>query len=126
MSNQRFIFLVFLGGALAAGLALRSAAVSGLLLAGQPDLRVLDLVPLSSLIAIVGAFITFFALFRNETAVRYTDEAIGELAKVTWPDREETLNSSMIVIVTTLIFSGSLALFDFVWARVTNIFLFNV
>ena len=57
--------------------------------------------------------------------MNYTDEVIGELVKVTWPSREETTNNSMVVIVASLIFAGSLALFDYVWAQITEIFLFS-
>lgn len=128
MSNQRFIFLAFLVCAISAGAVLRSASVSVMLSLGSyglADHMVLGLMPLSSVIGIVGGILTFFALFKNTRAVSYADEAIGELVKVTWPDREETINSSLIVIVTSVIFSGSLAIFDFVWARVTNLILFT-
>ncbi|MCB9793346.1 MAG: preprotein translocase subunit SecE [Alphaproteobacteria bacterium] len=125
MANQRFIVLTFLGIAFVAGLTFRSAAIQTILVMGHSDSMIAGLFPLSSLIGILAAVLTFFILFRTAPAVRYADEAIGELAKVTWPDREETINSSVIVIISTLIFSGSLSIFDFVWARITNLFLFN-
>ncbi|MCB9745657.1 MAG: preprotein translocase subunit SecE [Alphaproteobacteria bacterium] len=125
MANQRFIVLTFLGIAFVAGLTFHSAAIQAILVMGRADTMIAGLLPVSSLIGVGAAILTFFILFRSPAAVRYTDEAIGELVKVTWPDREETINSSLIVIVSSLIFSGSLAVFDFVWAEITSIFLFT-
>ena len=76
-------------------------------------------------IAIGLGAVCFFGLLKWRTAVDYTNECVIELVKVTWPDREETTNSSMVVIVASLIFAGSLALFDYVWSQVTEIFLFS-
>lgn len=125
MPNQRFIVLAFVICSIMVGLVLRSASVAVMLGLGRADTLLGGAVPLSALIALAGGVVCFFILLKNTVAVRFSDEAIGELAKVTWPSREETINSSLVVVATSVIFSSSLALFDFVWARATNFFLFT-
>ena len=56
---------------------------------------------------------------------RYINETIGELRKVTWPDREETLRSTMVVVATSLFLAGVLAGFDWLWGSRTSAFLFT-
>ena len=124
MSNARYIYLTFLLAGACTGLAVRSMAVAILLSMGAADTVVGGLLPLSTIIGFVSAILTFFVMLKVPVVVQYTDECISELVKVTWPDREETTNNSMVVIVATLIFSGSLAAFDFVWAKVTDLFIF--
>jgi preprotein translocase SecE subunit len=124
LSNARYIYLTFLLAGACAGLAFRSGAVAILLSMGAADTVVGGILPLSTIIGLFGAVLTFFVMLKLPLVVQYTDECISELVKVTWPDREETTNNSMVVIVATLIFSGSLAAFDFVWAKVTDLFIF--
>ena len=42
-----------------------------------------------------------------------------------WPDKDETVRSATVVIITTLFIALTLAMYDFVWARVTSTFLFS-
>ena len=125
MSNQRFIVLAFLAGAACTGLLVASAAQAIFAMLGVGDAAVLGLVPRSSMAGILGAAVTFFVLVRNQAAVTFTAETITELAKVTWPDREETVRSTSVVIAATVFIAGCLAVFDFVWKRLANIFLFT-
>lgn len=125
MQNARYITLSFLGLAVSVGIIAQSAAVDVLLVMGKADSLVGGVMALSTVIAIGLGAVTFFGLLKWRTAVDYTNECIVELVKVTFPDREETTNSSLVVIVASLIFAGSLALFDYVWSQVTEIFLFS-
>lgn len=126
MSNQRFIVLTFFALAVALGATLRSAAVSVLLWTGNADPMVGGLVAASGLVGVLGGLLAFFILLSNRAAVQFTDEVIGELAKVTWPTREETMSASVTVVITTAVFLLSLAVFDTVWSRVTEVVLFNL
>jgi len=125
MSNQRFIVLAFLAGAASTGLVLSSAAEAVFAMLGVGDATVMGMVPRSRMVGIVGAVVTFLVLLRNQAAVTFTAETITELAKVTWPDREETVRSTSVVIAATVFVAGCLAVYDFVWKRVANIFLFT-
>jgi preprotein translocase SecE subunit len=50
-----------------------------------------------------------------------SDEVIIELRKVSWPTREETYYSTLVVIITVLIMAAILGLFDAIWLKVTNL-----
>lgn len=51
-------------------------------------------------------------LKKENKAVGYIKESMGELKKVTWPKKDEIVNSTMIVIVVVIIFSVILGVFD--------------
>jgi len=61
------------------------------------------------------------ALYRNERVHILVTEVVTELAKVTWPTREETYVSTIVVIVTSLIAAAVVGAFDFVWSFVTDL-----
>jgi preprotein translocase SecE subunit len=125
MSNQRFIVLAFLSGAVAFGLTVVRVAEAVFAALGVGDADVMGLMARSDLVGIVGAVVTFLVLMRHQAAVTFTAETITELAKVTWPDREETVRSTSVVIAATVFVATCLAVYDFVWKRVANVFLFT-
>jgi preprotein translocase SecE subunit len=125
MNNQRYITLTFLCAAALIGITMRSAVVEAIAIAGWADPLLLNLIQLSVIIAVATGLASFFVMLRNIQAVSFVDEVVVECRKVFWPDREETINSTTIVIVSCFIITGSLALFDFVWAKITGIFLFS-
>ena len=125
MSNQRFIVLAFLSGAAALGLTVVRVAEAVFAALGVGDADVMGLVPRSDMVGIVAAVVTFLVLMRHRAAVTFTAETITELAKVTWPDREETVRSTSVVIAATVFIAACLAVYDFVWKRVANVFLFT-
>ena len=125
MNNQRYITLTFLAAAAIIGITVRSAAVEGIAIAGWADPLFLNLIQLSVIISIVSGVVSFFVLLRNKPAVSFVDEVVVEMRKIFWPDREETINSTTVVIISCFIITVSLATFDFIWAKVTSIFLFS-
>ncbi|MFQ6015886.1 MAG: preprotein translocase subunit SecE [Anaerolineae bacterium] len=54
---------------------------------------------------------------KENTITRYFRETNSELKKVVWPNRQETLNLTVIVIAVTLVMSASLGLMDFIFSR---------
>ena len=124
-NNRRFIVMAFLAGGAVLGLTIRSAAGAFMVNFGHPDAMVAGLMHQSAFIGLLCGAVCFFGLMRHKGAVQFTDETVTELARTTWPDREETLRSTTVVIVTTTFIALSLAVFDFVWKRVANIFLFT-
>lgn len=125
MSNQRYITLAFLAGALIIGLVIRSACVEGLAIIGWPDPLVLGLINTSTLLAVGGGIAGFFIMLRMEQTVTFVDEVVVELRKIYWPPREETVNSTTVVLIATFTLAASLAIYDFVWAKITSVFLFS-
>ena len=122
---QRFIYLTFLVCAVILGLTFRSATIAGLAVAGAPDTMLAGTFPISSLVGIGIGIISFLVALRNREAVVFTDEVWVELFKVKWPDREETQNSTLIVVVSTMVLAGSLAIFDWGWGAITERFLYS-
>jgi preprotein translocase subunit SecE len=61
------------------------------------------------------------ALYRNERVHTLVTDVVTELAKVTWPTREETYVSTVVVIITSLIAAAIVGAFDFVWSFVTDL-----
>jgi preprotein translocase subunit SecE len=72
------------------------------------------------LAAVTVAGIATYIAWKNEELFTLASEVTSELRKVTWPDRRETLNSTIVVIATTIIASLLLGFFDAVWAWATR------
>ena len=125
MSQQRFVILSFVFGAILMGMVAQSAYLSAVDYFMWTDRRLAGLVTTSALLAVVIGFGTFFALLRNKEAVKFTDEVVGELRKVTWPTRDETVRATTTVIFTTIFVASLLGLYDLIWKNVADIFLFT-
>ncbi len=125
MNNQRYITLTFLAAAAIIGVTARSAVVEGIAIAGWADPLFLNLIQLSVITAIAASAVAFFFLLRNKPAVSFVDEVVVELRKIFWPDRDETINSTTVVIISCFVITVSLATFDFIWAKLTSFFLFS-
>ncbi len=76
---------------------------------------------LSTLVGLVLAGVGGFVAYRNEKANAFTGEVIGELKKVTWPQKKEVQTATVVVIVTTLILGLTLFVFDTAWGQLTGI-----
>ena len=69
---------------------------------------------------IVAIVVTLYA-YRRADVRQWTDEVASELSKVTWPDKAEVTNSTVVVIVTSALATVYLALLDRFWGFVTNL-----
>lgn len=67
----------------------------------------------------VAAGGTFIA-WRNKRVFEWATEVAAELKKVTWPTREETRASTVVVIVLTIVMAVFLGLFDLFWSWLTD------
>jgi preprotein translocase subunit SecE len=81
----------------------------------EPDPTVVSVV--AAILGIGGAF----ALYRNPRTNELATEVISELSKVTWPTRDETYYSTVVVIVTSVIAAVYTGLFDAAWSKVTDL-----
>jgi preprotein translocase subunit SecE len=124
MRNQRYILLGFFCVATFIGFAVRGLAI--------PLLARMDVVdphfgPMSAtaLLGILVAVSTFLVMNRQKVIYSFSDESVTELRKVVWPGKDETVRSATVVVVTTMFIAATLAMYDFVWARVTSTFLFS-
>lgn len=60
-------------------------------------------------------------LYTNKKFNRLTHEVLGELVKVTWPTRKEVSSHTVVVIITSIIASIILGIYDAVWSAVTDL-----
>ncbi|MGF1510634.1 MAG: preprotein translocase subunit SecE [Myxococcota bacterium] len=120
--NQRYVYSAYLifGVLLATTLAKILNAVAFSLGISDPPMLGSQFTA-STLIGIAVALVGGIILLRNRSASDFSHEVVGELRKVTWPSRAETQRSTIVVIVTTLIVSLMLGLFDFAWAKLTGL-----
>ena len=54
---------------------------------------------------------------------KFVNDVKTEMAKVSWPTREELINSTMIVAVVSILFTAFIFLADIVISRVVQLFL---
>ena len=62
---------------------------------------------------------------QNSCCCAVPDEAWTELRTVTWPEKDETIRSTVVVIGVTLFIAFMLATYDFVWTKVASETLFG-
>lgn len=74
--------------------------------------------------ALLGIVVAFLA-YRHPRANELAHEVVGELSKVTWPTRDETYYSTVVVIVTSVIAAVYTGVFDAVWSAFTDL-IYNV
>ncbi len=124
MRNQRYILMGFMSVAAFLGFAVRGLVVPLLARIEVVDPQIGFFSGTDALGIIVGV-VTFLVMNRHPVVHGFSDESVTELRKVVWPDKEETVRSATVVVVTTLFIAATLAMYDFVWARVTSTFLFS-
>ena len=54
---------------------------------------------------------------------KFFNDVKVEMAKVSWPTREELINSTMIVAVVSIIFTAFIFIADLILSRVIQLFL---
>ena len=73
---------------------------------------------------LAGALIGVAALvyvYRRRDIRTWVNEAAGEMAKVTWPNKKEVTSGTIVVVVASIIATVYLALLDQLWSFVTKI-----
>lgn len=125
MENSRQVIPTFALAGVAIGVFVRSVWVAVLGFQAWEDPLLLDLAPASAVGGLVAGILGFVLLLRDERARSFTDSVVTELRVVSWPSREETTSNTGIVVGASLLFASILAVYDFVWAQVTEIFLYS-
>jgi preprotein translocase subunit SecE len=80
--------------------------------------------PNGELVILLGAIIGTLAAvyyYRKERTRQLAEEVASELSKVTWPSKQEVMNSTAVVIVATLCSTVFFALMDRFWGFLTNL-----
>jgi len=124
VENRRFVTILYLVAGLAGGVLVSSAAtqvVSYQHLANP----VVGIFPVTTLLGGAGAALTFAALWRHERVGEFVDSAIGEIKKVTWPTREETVSNTGIVVGAAVGFGALMFVYDTTWSFITKVALYS-
>ena len=119
--NQKLVSLIYLACGAVAWLLCHELTATVWALGHLPQ-PVDWVVPPSEIIAIVAGLITFVLMLRSTKVTTFTNDTITELAKVSWPQRKETVLSTGVVSVLVGIASMVLFLFDMLWGAMVRIF----
>ena len=125
MDNRKYIIMAFVAVAGLVGMAARGLSIPMLALLEVGDPLLLGLMEGTSLLGLVSGGFTFLALNRNQQAYAFADDVVTELRKVTWPDKDETIRSTSVVLGFALSMALTITLYDLVWGRLTKMFLFT-
>jgi preprotein translocase SecE subunit len=86
----------------------------------NPLLGSLKELSLTNMLAALIAFSGGFACLYHTKTRQLSEEVVEELARVTWPSREETAHATGVVIGTVLLSALYLGVFDRFWLWLTN------
>jgi len=75
---------------------------------------------LTNILGYAAASIAALTVLKNQTSATFANEAVDELAKVTWPSREETGSSTIMVVIAVLISAAFFGVFDAIWMALTD------
>ena len=125
MSTARGQVLVSSTAGIAGGVFVWKAALAIMGFAALEDPLLGGVVNTSGFMGGVAAVVTFFALLRTPRACAFVDAVWVQLFSAHWPSREETLNNTGVVVVATVFFSALLSVYDLVWGKVTDFFLYS-
>lgn len=125
MENQRSTIAVFLAGGIAAGVFAWQATMSVTAFAALEDQNLGGVLRMSSLLGLVVGALTFGILWRHDRARNFVDSVWAQLFVAHWPSREETANNTMVVVGATIFFAALLSVYDLVWGKVTDFFLYS-
>ena len=125
MLNQKYIVMTFLGAAVLIGMSVQGLAVPLLVMLDMGDPLLFGFIHATLVAGLASGVATFLILNRHPKAYAFTDETVVEFRKVKWPGKSETVRSTVVVLLFSIVVAGALAFYDVIWARVTNAFLFT-
>jgi preprotein translocase subunit SecE len=125
MNNQKHIVLTLLAIAFLVSVSLRGLLIPVLARLEVGDPLLFNSINATTVAAIILGILLFVLLNRHRKIVAFTDELVTELRRVFWPDKEETIRSTTVVIGVTLFIAFMLGSYDYVWAEVTQLLLFT-
>lgn len=121
LGYQRYVYAAYMAGALlVAFLIAKIGHVSWYRLGqwkaelGEPQDEILY--PIA---AAIGIGVAYY-YWRKASARQYANEVAEELSKVTWPTRKEVMNSTVVVVLTTIFTTVFFALMDQFWKYITD------
>jgi len=71
--------------------------------------------------AVVAGIVGTIVLYGNKPVYGLIHDVADEMSRVSWPTRKETSQSTIVVVVTSIVAALMLFLFDSVWSAVTDL-----
>jgi preprotein translocase subunit SecE len=123
LGHTRYVYAAYMAGAIAVAFLLskigeyawHGLSQKWLPTIGEPKGEII--IPISGLL---GALIAVY-YFRDQKTRELAEDVASELSKVTWPNKEEVMNSTAVVIFTTVFSTIFFALMDRFWGFLTNL-----
>lgn len=120
-SKQRYTVIGIVIMAILVALALSHGLHTIWVEAGWTDYPVVSReVTLTKLLAYAIALGAATFAIKHGPTFQLANEVVDELSKVTWPSREETGSATVVVIVTVVVCSLYLGVFDAMWLWLTD------
>lgn len=123
LGSKRFVFAAYFAGAIGVAFVLSKAGEYAWHLLSQKWVPTLGepkgevIMPVS---ALIGALVAVY-YYRQARTRELAEEVASELSKVTWPKKDEVMNSTAVVIFTTAFSTVFFALMDRFWGFLTNL-----
>jgi preprotein translocase SecE subunit len=123
LGYKRYVFAAYFAGAIAVAFILSKAGDYTWHLLSQKALPTIGepkgelIMPVS---ALIGALVAIY-YYRQQRTRELAEDVASELSKVTWPNKQEVMNSTAVVIFTTVFSTIFFALMDRFWGFLTNL-----
>jgi preprotein translocase SecE subunit len=111
----RWVQVVFLVLFLFAFWVLDKLVTLGWSMLGEPNPM------LASGASAVIAGVAAWRLYKHPRIQTWTDEVVGELARVAWPSRRETSASTLVVVIASIVAAVIVGTFDAAWSAITDL-----
>jgi preprotein translocase subunit SecE len=121
MTNRKVLWVSFIVLGFISWFIANKLLVNAMILMKLTNALVAGFVPISQVLALVLSAIMIYYLIKNEQVYAFSNDVVTELKKVTWPSRKETTAATIVVIITVIIFSIILGLFDFIWVKLLHL-----
>jgi preprotein translocase subunit SecE len=115
MADRKWVYVMFaVGGMVAAYLLIKVGDWAWGYYGTKPNDLLID----GAAFAVAG--VAAVIALRNERVFTLATEVSTELKKVTWPTRKETFAATVVVVVTVIVSSIFLGVFDSLWGWLTK------
>lgn len=124
-TRQRYVVVGILAIAAVTAMALSRGLEWTWVQLSWDDMPVLGIrqLPLTTVIGYAVSFGAAIFCLKSPTISQLANEVADELSRVTWPSREETGSATVVVIVTVVLCSAYLGVFDAFWLWLTDMIL---
>lgn len=122
MDNKKIIMAVYVAGGIITWYVTRSS-IMWLYSVFYEVRKFPGILVLRELIPVLTGSVVSGVLFLHPKVNLVLNEVVLELKKVTWPQRDDVVKSTWVVIVCIFIAAAILAVFDVVWGKLISVLL---